>query len=754
MYFKNQKLTQKEKEAKDFAWYKEMVDAVAHRFFTSGWDLHAGVSRRRMQINYDLYNNKIDPTDFRHVKGRWTEGMEVPANLTNYDISSGKINTVLGLEMRRPFNWKVMSTNPEATTRREQEEISRLRDYVVNQIVPPEAQKEGVQPPDEVKKYMARNYQDPAEILASHVLSYLTQKLSLHDLFNLGAKHLALSGREIFYVGEMKGEPCVIPVNPKHFDCDRPSHSSFVEDGMWACAEYWMTPTDIIASFELTDDEITFMYENLANPANDVATYFGEWVGDSDYSDYKTGAIRVIHSTWMSLRKVGFLTFMDDKGGEDIKVVSENYKLNKPAGDISIEWKWIPEAHEGWRFNNTYKRMRPIPYQIRDEGNIYSAKLPYFGAFSDHTNSESTSLMDRLKPYQYYYDTIMYRIENLMASDQGKKMIFNLNAIPTDKGIDLKQFMYYLNVDKIAFVDPNQEGNRGLYDVTTLAKEVDLSLVSDIAAYWNIAERIELMAGSSIGVTPQLEGQIAAREAVQNVEKSISLSNNKLEPFFQTHSRVKRNVLQALIDLAKVVYARNPKKTLTYISDDYSQAAVELDINLLESATYGVFVVDSSKSAEVQQNITTLAQAALQNSTVDLSTVVKVYNSNTVQEAEEALLLGEAKKQEQLRQEQTMQQEHEKELMQIQDELAQRAFEREKELTILKEAERRKTTVTTAAITAAGFDTEDDKNKNNISDTVEYAKVALAKDKLEYDKQNAEAERQLKRELAQKAQPA
>ena len=53
-------------------------------------------------------------------------------------------------------------------------------------------------------------------------------------------------------------------------------------------------------------------------------------------------------------------------------------------------------------------------------------KLGYIGTAYNNLNSESISLIDRMKPYQYLYNIIMYRMELDLASDKGKKFCIEI----------------------------------------------------------------------------------------------------------------------------------------------------------------------------------------------------------------------------------------------------------------------------------------------------------------------------------------
>ena len=177
-------------------------------------------------------------------------------------------------------------------------------------------------------------------------------------------------------------------------------------------------------------------------------------------------------------------------------------------------WEWIPEVYETWKIGtDKYVRMRPIPGQFKDLDNLYHCKLPYYGVIYDNMNSQETSLMDRLKVYQYYFNIVMYRLEILLASDKGKKILMNINAIPSESGIDVKKWKYFMDASPVMWFDPSEEGME-YSDVNTMAKAIDLSLASDIDKYIQLAEYLRTQAGLSVGITPQVEGQISAQDAV------------------------------------------------------------------------------------------------------------------------------------------------------------------------------------------------------------------------------------------------
>jgi hypothetical protein len=666
------RLSLAKKNANKKQWFKDRANNLKGLAFTVS-NFSGEVSEyKRKKVNYDLYNNIIDQRDFEYVcKPFGAEAGELPASFTNKDIVSPRIKAVIGMEMKRPFSFKTLAVNEEATNRKEQAQFDMIKEYTVSQIMQPiqaeieqkyQAESKGreltpdeqkqiqqqmaeemqAMTPPEVTKYMERKHQDPAEAMAHQLLQGISQKEDVKRKFEKGWKHACLSGEEVYWVGQVRGKPSLGVSNPIRFDYDKSPDVDFIEDGEWCVAEYRMTPSQLmtLAGDELTDTQIDTIYNGGAKGGARI--YDQEW--NFNAAEAKSAnTISVYHYVWKDLRRIGFLTYLDGQTGEEqMTVVGESYKVNKELGDISVDWEWIPETYETWiAQNDIYFRMQPIEGQHKDLNNLFECKLCYFGAPYDNLNSETTSLMDRMKVWQYYYNIIMYRVELLMASDKGKMLLMDINAIPKSAGIDIEKWLYYAEALKIGWVNPNEEGNKGLGDVTNMAKEINMSLMSDIQKYIELADYIDNQCGKSVGITDAVIGQTQQRDAVANTQSDRAATSNILEPYFDLHNHVKRNVLQALIEQCKISYADSKDEFITYTLDDLSTQMLKIDAGLLDSSTFGIFVTNSSNAYEAVELVKQLAHAAQQNNAIKMSSVIKVVRSNGIQEAEELLATGE-----------------------------------------------------------------------------------------------------------------
>lgn len=748
----NHRKTQKEKNANDKQYYKTVLDSFS--MYSSSQDitfLDKPDTRLSLKVNYDLYNNRIDVNEFNYVCKPFgeTDIGELPANFVNRDIISGKIKAVEQMEFTEPFDYSIIAINEDATTRKEEEQFGRISQYVIDFVMMPirieaekqmKAQMEGKEnlspeevqqlqaqmqeqikanTPDEVYKYMQREHQDPAEILAIHLINYLIYKEQIKRKFNKGWKHALISAHEIYHIThDADLQPKLEVVNPINVLYDVSDEVEFIEDLDEFGVEYKWSTNKVISFFgnELNEEEIDKLYERNIQFTFDTSTTV------ENTAKYHT----VLHGVWVALRKVGFLKYLNDNEKIEDTIVSEEYEMNKQR-DLEIEWFWIPEVHEGYRIDeDMYKRCGPVLGQVIDIDNLYRHKLPYSGVIYDNLNSEPVSLLDRMKHYQYLYDIIMYRLELLMASDKGKLLLFNIKALPKSAGIDITKFLYYAESLKIGFYDPNEEGNRSNPDAGSIAKEVDMSLASDIQKYIQLAEYVEKRCGESTGVTKNIEGQTPPNEAVRNAQQNYQQASGILQTYFNLHNVVKRNVLELLLEKTKALYSLNPKqKKLQYILDDMTLTMFEVDFDLLDNSSYGIFLANSASAKLAKDTVQQLAHAAMQNDRASLKDISKVIRATSAQEAEELLEKADREAQERLENLEKM-----KDESLTRDRQEKIAFEREKmahekEMMIIQENMKTEREVNKQLILTMGFNEDKDLDKDNTPDVLEVAKAGV-----------------------------
>lgn len=166
--------------------------------------------------------------------------------------------------------------------------------------------------------------------MGNQILGYLRREQKLREKFVKGWKHGLITSEEIYYVGIINGEPVCNTVNPLYFTHDKDPDIDYIEDGQWAKYAMRMTPGSVVDTFGeyLTQAQIKDLYSDSAASGTshplgskefsyDADQLFSEsfhtdWDPASTRDSSTNGYINVIHCEWRSLKKIGFLTFVDD----------------------------------------------------------------------------------------------------------------------------------------------------------------------------------------------------------------------------------------------------------------------------------------------------------------------------------------------------------------------------------------------------------------------------------------------------------
>lgn len=326
-----------------------------------------------------------------------------------------------------------------------------------------------VMPPEQIAKYMDKDYKDIVENTAYHTLTYLREKLGIDNEFIKGWKDALIGGWEVYYVGVLNSEPYMERVNPMYFSYDRSPDLEFIEDGAWCCRRMRLPITEVYDRYydKLTEKDLNKLEEMInAVPANNLGEHGPQddfkgiqwhYYDNPIYDEKGSHNVNVWHCCWKSFKKINYVTYQDENGQPAVEIVDETYQ---PTGkELNIEPDWIVEVWEGYRCSNDlYFGIQPIEYQHISIDNPNSRKLPYCGAIYSNTNSRPRSLVSILKPLQYMYIVLWYRLELALGRDKGKIVNMDITQIPKSMNITPDKWLHYLSSVGVNFINPYEEG--------------------------------------------------------------------------------------------------------------------------------------------------------------------------------------------------------------------------------------------------------------------------------------------------------
>ena len=714
-----------------------------------------------MQTYYNLYNSIFDEKDFKRITNPFKVEDGFPASPQDFNIIRPKVDLLIGEETKRPMNFQVVRTSQEATSELMDKEKEMLMQYIMAAITarmsPEEAQQfqqqlqsGEVMPPEAIAKYMQKDYKDVVENAAYHTLVYLREKLCLDNEFIKGWKDALIAGTEIYYVGVLNDEPYMERVNPLYFSYDKSPDLEFIEDGSWCCRRMRMPITEVYDRYynKLTEKDLNKLNEMLTGrPSNDhgdkdIVDNFGGiqmHIYDNPMFDQKSRyAVNVWHCCWKSFKKIYYVTYLDEAGQPQIDIFDETYK--KTGTEIEVQPDWVIEVWEGYRAgSDLYFGIQPVEYQHVSIDNPNSQKLPYCGCIYSNTNSRPRSLVSILKPLQYMYIVLWYRLELAIARDKGKVVNMDITQIPKSMNITPERWMHYLSSVGVNFINPYEEGwnvpgrEGGKPATFNQITSLDLTMSNVIAEYIQLMDKIEQLAGTISGITEQRMGAISTHELVGNVERSVVQSSHITEPLFWMHNQCKRHVLNMLLNTAKGAWEQTGKKKLNYIFDNGERAYIDISDKFYYE-DMDVFVTDTSKDLENIQKLQQLIQPAMQNgaSLLEAAEILTNDNFNIIKQKLQDM---------QTRQEEMQNEQREQELM---------LEEAKMDLERYKIDADNQTKIAVAEISTYRGTEEKDINMNQIADPIEIAKAATAQRKVESDAFTKRVEAKYKNEIENK----
>lgn len=769
------------------AWKEACVDYVVGAG-DSGFGGNGRSRSDEMQTYYDLYNSIYNEKDLKYVTNPFKQDDGFPAMAQDYNIIKPYVDQLLGEETKRPFNFHPQRTSDIAASEMQEKAKEMLMDYIqatiASKLSPEQAARYEqalatgeIQTPEAIAKYLQKDYKDIAETEAYHALQFLKRKLNLTHEFYKGWKDALIGGEEIYYVGVINGDPYVERVNPMYFDYEHSLDLEFIDDAAWCRRKMIMSATEIYDRFydKMSERQLNELLElidqrpgagnnpEIRKTSIDYESIKLHKINSFTDNPFDIDHITVYHCCWKSFKKIGFVTLLNPETGEAEEFqVDEDYKVT--ATEQSVEWDWIIEVWEGYRIgDDMYIGIQPIEYQHISADNPNSQKLPYTGVVYNNTNSKPRSLVSMMKPLQYMYIVVWYRLELALSRDKGKVAVMDITQIPKSMNIDVNKWMHYLSALGVAFINPYDEGwdipgrEGGKPSQFNQLSSWDLTMSNVIAEYIQLMQKIEDMVAKLTGITPQRQGQIAASELVSNANTAVNMSYHITEPWFWNHNQVKRRVLTMLLNTSKAAWKDN-KRYLNYILDDATRAFVQLSDNFFYE-DMDIFVDDSTKNQQYIDQLKQLLQPAMQNgaSLLDIAEIITLDNMSMIKNRLEEI---EQKRMEQMQQQQQAEQQAQQQMAEQQNQLKEEELmlkEAEMDLEKYKVDQDNATKITVAQLNAYRGAENMDQDMNGIIDVVEIGKQALEQQKIDSEKaskqlelNNKKREIQLKKEIEDK----
>lgn len=655
---------------KNKKWRKQIMDWADSKTFFNYSLVRKSVIHKK--INYDLLNGILHMEDLELLLNpEKLQADFMPDKIQHYPIMNSKLRVLRGEESKRTFDFKVVVTNPNAISEKEnnkkQELLQKLQEWVSNTS---QSEEEATSELNKLSDYYNYEWQDMREVRANALLNHYIKEYNIPVIFNSGFMDAVTVGEEIYQCDIVGGEPTIERINPLKLRAFKSGYSNKIEDSdIIIIEDYWspgkvidtfydvLTKKDIeyieklpdhigqgtVDSMDNIDERYGFVNNYMIGEEIDTENFFWDpfggynGIGNSLLPYDMAGNLRVLKVYWKSRRRIKKVKSYDFETGEEVyNFYPETYIIDSDAGEEE-EIFYINEAWEGIKIGaDIYVNMRPRILQYNRLSNPSRCHFGIIGSIYNLNDDRPFSLVDMMKPYNYLYDVIHDRLNKLVARNWGSLIRFDFAKKP--KGWDVDKWIYYAKTMGMVVEDSFNAAAEGpatgkiagaLNNATTGV--VSASDTNQIQQYISLLEFLKMEMSEVVGITKQREGQISNRETVGGVERATLQSSHITEWLFTVHEDLKKRVLECFLETAKIAL-RGKGKKFQHILSDASIKITDIDGDEFSEADYGLVVDNSSKTQELNQKLDMLAQAALQNQALNFSTIMKLYSSSSLAE--------------------------------------------------------------------------------------------------------------------------
>lgn len=732
----------------------------------------------------EFYKKTLNP--YNATKERFKR---FPATLRNYDIMSDIVRRYVGEYFKGTHDFAVGANNPDIVFERNQalkqkvmqaaqqafqQEFERKYKEAVEQAQGQGQSPESINPqevmpdPEEFIAKFNQDYIDRESKQGQDILNYIRDLTNDAQIY-LTAFFNYCSLGECYTYTELRGNKIIKECVPAIEAYPIPNNQFMVEDHDMFARRIMMSYNQILDTFEddLTDKDKAYLNElyNTSASASTKVVQLG-WnqlfekypnvcskFTDEERQLYKSQPLtpsdnnsnlyEVWHVVWKGFARQGILTYTNELGFQEQRIVEEDYEFNPEAGDINIEWKYKTQVYEGYRVGTRYNgiypvKARPILYERKGKlpYNGIQELLPYFGKFS---------IIQIITPFQVLRNIISYHQEMVIAKNKMLILLLPKSLVASET----EDAIYRMAADGVLPIDDEEDAAGVKMQNIRL---LNANMGQYITELSNLNEAIKQEARELVDMNAQRYGQIAQSAGASTTQNAISQSSTGSVLIFQMFDLLRCADYNRDLDFAKCAYVEGLETS--YIDKTTGKKHyLSLDVNSFVNSDYSTTVRNNGKEMDKIQQLKQWAFSAAQNGDLE-SALAAIQGDNVAVIADNIRHFSEIRRQ------------HEEEMKQMDQAIQEQANQMKLQEIAAKGEQDRQTLALKAqydlqleyakgdiALLGDTNPQNDDYAKTQLAKlqeeskkASEAAKIQLERQKLAMDAYNKAADRQVKRE--------
>lgn len=543
--FPEQKVPNSKKSQEE--WYAACCDFIISR----------GLSIRNkdeLEVKYDIVNGKIPDSFYDKILNPYNATKDkykrFPATMRNYDFMKGIIRRYIGEYIKNPHDFIVSANNPEVILARNgklkqelsilvQQQIAAKINEAYQQFVnegndPKQFNPEQVVDIENFIKEFNENYIDEISMQGQELLNVI-RDLTEDTLLYVRAYFDFITFGECYTYTDIVGKNIVKRViSPRDAFPINTDNMFREDDDMFACRRK-LSYQQIMDEFgeHITPKQKDFLNKYYGNRTPDTRltyntyeSYFPEVCkkfSDKDRNlfrsqsnmmiDNNTGLYDVWHVVWRGFERIAIVTYINKSGFIDTRIETDDYKLQKELGDISIEYKYKPQVYECVRIGTRSEAI--YPYKARAIAYDRNGKLPYNGINELLQGFGKFSIVEIVTPFQVFYNIVAYHREIVIAKNKLNILMLAKSLL----GKNSEDTIYKMIADGVLYIDDTEDS--GMLR-SQQVRYLQSNLGDYIAQLTALLADIKESANQQVDMTAQRYGEIANSAGKSVTQEAIN----------------------------------------------------------------------------------------------------------------------------------------------------------------------------------------------------------------------------------------
>lgn len=327
--------------------------------------------------------------------------------------------------------------------------------------------------------------------------------------------------------------------------------------------------------------------------------------------------------------------FLQENG---IKKITRTMKKGMEDPEVNTYFvDYIPQVRYGVKISggglagkNLYLDGDPIDHQIKGDSNIYDFVLPVAGYIG-------TSLANKIRPYQIFYNFAINQISNILEKEIGKFFLADINLVPSEYkelGDDIADvWANLLDAAKAVgalTIDTSAQNTKGGVPFNQFAV-YDMTQTEQIKSRMELAEWSKMKCFEMVGITPQVINGPNRYETATGVQQGVTASMLQTQIYFDNFGYFKKRALDIHLAVAQQCQEEGKDISVMYTKSDLTRAFLTIGTDGLSLRHLGVQALANSKKRDELEKFKTF-MLQLNTAGGDIYDLASIFTSDSMVE--------------------------------------------------------------------------------------------------------------------------